>query len=470
MDPRNITQYTTLEKVPPHNLEAEMAVLGSMLLDKEAVDKAAEKVTSDTFYHLPHKTVFSTMLDMYKSNRVVDLATLTDRLKNLGKLDSIGGAVYLTELVDAVPTTAHIDSYLKIIADCAMRRNLIATCTKIVQRSYEGQEEADELLDQAETEIFDIAEKKVTESFHLIDKLVMEAIDKIEKLSEDKHYVTGVPSGFHDLDELTSGFQRSDTIVLASRPSMGKTSLALTIAEYIAFETQIPVAIFSLEMSKEQVTQRMICSRAWDYSDDKHKVDAHAIRKGYVSDEVWDFIVKAASDLTNSKIYINDTPGLNSLQLRAIARRLKSTYDIQFLIIDYLQLMQGSAKKYDNRQQEISDISRSIKALARELNIPILVCSQLNRDVENRSDKRPQLSDLRESGAIEQDADVVLLMVRQEYYDETVKPGIADIIVAKQRNGPTGNVELVFLSECTRFVPLTRREEVQEPEEEEVDF
>ncbi len=470
MDPRNITQPATLEKVPPYNLEAEMAVLGSMLLDKEAVDKVAEKVTSDTFYHLPHKTVFSTMLDMYKSNKVVDLTTLTDRLKNLGKLDSIGGAVYLTELVDAVPTTAHIDSYLKIVTDCAMKRNLINTCTKIVHRCYEGQDEADQLLDQAETEIFDIAEKKVTESFYPIDKLLMQAVDKIEKLSEDKHYVTGVPSGFHDLDELTSGFQQSDMIVLASRPSMGKTSLALTIAEHVAFERQIAVAIFSLEMSKEQVTQRMICSRAGHYSDEENKVDAHAIRKGYVSKKVWEFIVKAADNLTNSKIYINDTPSLNSLQLRAIARRLKSTYNIQFLIIDYLQLMQGSAKKYDNRQQEISDISRSIKALARELNIPILVCSQLNRDVENRSDKRPQLSDLRESGAIEQDADVVLLMVRQEYYDESVRPGIADIIVAKQRNGPTGNVELTFLSECMRFAAYTGREVVEEAEEEEVDF
>ena len=437
-----------IDKVPPQNIEAEMSALGSMMLDREAMDRVAEELTPETLYHPPHQTIFSSMLELYNQNQPVDLVTMTNHLRNQGKLDSVGGAVYLSQLIDCVPTTAHIGSYIKIISDKAATRNIITTASDIIKLCYEQQHDVDVLLDDVETRVFDISNKRIGQSFSAIQAYVNKVVDHIEKLCDDKHYVTGIPSGFYDLDELTSGFQKSDMIVLASRPSMGKTSLAMSILEHIAMDNKIPGAIFSLEMSTEQLVQRMLCSRA--------RVNAQAVRKGMFKKTEWPNIIHAAGELSGTPIYINDTPGLNALQLRAIARRLKTAYDVQFIAIDYLQLMQGVKKYYDSRQQEISDISRCIKALARELNIPILVLSQLNREVENRPGRKPQLSDLRESGAIEQDADLVMLLVRQEYYDENNRPGEADLIIAKQRNGPIGDMRLAFRKEYTRFEDLSQ--------------
>ena len=422
-----------------------MSLLGSILMNKIVLDKAAEKLTSEMFYNISHQTIFRAILDLYEHSTVVDIVTLTDKLRSLGQLEAIGGAIYLTDLVDSVSTTAHTDSWIKVIADKHTLRSLINAATDIVQHCYDKAEDADELLDQAEKKIFDIADKKITESFKPVKSLLPPVVDKIEKLHEDKHYVSGIPSGFHDLDELTSGFQNSDMIVVAARPSIGKTSLATRMMEEIAIVNNLPVAFFSLEMSCEQLTQRMLCSRA--------KLNSQAVRRGIFAKEKWRNITRAASDLTKAPIYLNDTPGINALQLRAIARRLKSTHDIRMIFVDYIQLMSGASRRYDSRQQEISEISRSIKSLARELDIPIMVLSQLNRDVENRPGRRPQLSDLRESGAIEQDADVVMLLMREEFYDPDKKPGLAEIIIAKQRNGPTGEIGVTFLSDFARFEP-----------------
>lgn len=433
-----------------------MSALGCMLLDREALDLAAEKLSPECFYELAHQTVFSAIMDLYKGGQVVDLVTVAGKLESLGKLDPVGGAVYLTKLADSVPTTHHAASYFKIVSEKAVLRNLITTATDIVQSCYEEQEQVDELLDSAETRIFDIAEKRIRVSFTPITTAINAVIEKMEKLSEDKRFVTGVPTGFADLDAITSGFQNSDLVVLASRPSMGKTALALGIADHVAIgaknRKKMPVALFSLETSANQLVQRMICSRA--------AVDSQRARRGFIKKSEWDDVNKAAGELYDAPIYVNDMPALNVLQLRAIARRLKSTYDIRLVVVDYLQLLRGIAKRYDNRQQEISDMSRSLKALARELDLPVLVLSQLNREVENRPNKRPQLSDLRESGAIEQDADVVLLLVRPDYYDKNDRPGIADLIVAKQRNGPVGEVQLSFIKEWTRFESISAEEEM----------
>lgn len=452
-------QEQVAERVPPRNIEAEMSALGCMLLTWEAMDLAAEKLSEDSFYEPAHRTIFSVMLDLYKGGRVVDLITVADKLDALGKLDAIGGSVYLTKLADSVPTVAHADAHFKIVWDKAVLRSLIVAASDVIKKCLDQEGEVDELLDGAETSIFQIAEKGLRDSFTHIRNPIGEVVKKIEKLSEDRHYVTGVPTGFPELDELTSGFQNSDLIVFASRPSMGKTALALNIAEHIGLEKKMPVAIFSLETSADQLAQRMLCSRAG--------IDSQRARKGLIKRSEWPDIIRAAGELSEAPIFVNDTPALNVLQVRAIARRLKSSHDIRLVIVDYLQLLAGATRRYENRQQEISEMSRSLKALARELDIPVLVLSQLNRDVESRPDKRPQLSDLRESGAIEQDADIVLLLVRPDYYNKDDRPGIAELIVAKQRNGPVGEVEMVFLKEFTRFEPLSREAAAVADEEEE---
>jgi len=442
------------DRVPPCNIEAEMSALGCMLQSREAMDHAAEKLTPESFYDPAHRMIFSVMRDLYQAGEVVDPVTVANKLDGAGKLDAVGGAVYLAKLDDSVPTTAHANSYFKIVSDKAVLRDLISTSTEIVRKCYEEDGEVEELLDGAETSIFDIAEKRIKESYVAIRGVVTGVVDKIEKLCDDKHHTTGVPSGFEALDQLTSGFQNSDLVVVASRPSMGKTSLALCIAEYVAVVKRMGVAIFSLETSADQLAQRMLCSRASHGRE--VPIDSHKVRRGFVGKGDWPDIIAAAGQLSEAPIYINDAAGLNVLQLRAISRRLKSTNDVRLVIVDYLQLLHPTSRRYENRQQEISDMSRSLKALARELDIPVIVLSQLNREVETREDKRPQLSDLRESGAIEQDADVVLLLVRPEYYDPNKRPGVAELILAKQRNGPVGRIELAFLKECTRFEPLAR--------------
>ncbi len=455
-------QDPVVDHVPPCNIEAEMSALGCMLLSREAMDLAAEKLAPESFYDPAHRTIFSVMRDLYKAGEIVDPVTVANRLNSLGKLDAVGGSLYLTKLDDSVPTTAHADSYFKIVSDKSVLRDLIATATGIVKRCYEEDGDVEEMLDAAETSIFDIAEKRVKDTFSPVGKTIKGVVDKIEKLSDNKHYVTGVPSGFDDLDELTSGFQNSDLVVLASRPSMGKTSLALNVAEHLAIDRKMAVAVFSLETSADQLVQRMLCSMA--------RLDGQRVRKGFIDNKKdWPKIIKVAGDLSQAPVYVSDIPALSVLQVRAIARRLKSTYDVKLVIVDYLQLLRSSSRRYENRQQEISEMSRALKALARELEIPVLVLSQLNRDVENRPNKRPQLSDLRESGAIEQDADVVLLLVRPDYYNKDDRPGMAELIVAKQRNGPTGDIDLFFEKACTRFESYSP-EKGPPPEEEFSDY
>ena len=438
--------------MPPQNLEAETAVLGSMLLDKEAIAKAIERLDEEAFYTDSNRKIYQAILKLYDENRAIDIVTLIDELKKRNILDEVGGPAHITELANSIPTAANIDHYTKIVREKHLLRSLITTATRIASESYEPSTEVEELLDRAEKMIFDITshhnrEARVSE----MKDVVKESIDTIDKLYQRKENITGIPTGFHDFDVKTAGLQKSDLIILAGRPSMGKSALAISIMEYAAVVEKVPCAFFSLEMSRDQLAQRMLCSIAG--------VNAHKVRTGFFSQTDWPKLVAAAGKLSESPIFIDDTPGISALELRAKARRLKAKHDIQLMVVDYLQLMRG-APRSENRQQEISEISRSMKALARELDIPVIGISQLSRAVEQRADHRPMLSDLRESGAIEQDADVVVLLLREEYYNPTEEnKGIAEAIIAKQRHGPVGTVRLAFLPEYTRFSNLSRTEE-----------
>lgn len=441
---------TALDKVPPQNLEAEMAVLGSMLMDDEAIAVAVEKLDRDSFYQDTHKKIFQAILDLYGANKAVDLITLTNELKRAGSLEEVGGASYLTGLVNTVPTAANISHYVGIVKERSTLRALIANATHIVSLCYEAEGSIEDLVDRAEKLIFEVRDKRPESGSVLLKEVVKDSIETIDRLYQNKAHVTGVPTGYVDFDLKTAGLQPSDLIIVAGRPSMGKSALALGIAEYAGVIEKIPLAIFSLEMSKEQLVQRMLCSHA--------RVDANKVRTGYLATSDWPRLTAAAGKLSEAPIYIDDTPAISVMELRAKARRLKMHHDIRLIILDYLQLMRGSGG-IENRQQEISEISRSIKALARELSVPIVAVSQLSRAVESRTDHRPQLSDLRESGAIEQDADVVVLILREEYYNPTSdNQGLAEIIIAKQRNGPVGNLKLTFIREYTRFENIARIE------------
>ncbi|MFH1305698.1 MAG: replicative DNA helicase [Candidatus Omnitrophota bacterium] len=443
---------TLLEKVPPQNIEAENAVLGSMMLDREAISKSIEGLDALAFYSEPNKQVFQAIVKLYDNNEAVDLVTLIEELRRKNILDKIGGAAYVTGLANSIPTSANVEHYAKIVREKHLLRRLISTATQIVAEGFEPSSEVEELLDRSEKLIFDITSNQRREMriFEMKD-IVKESIETIDRLYQRKENITGIPSGFHDLDAKTAGLQKSDLIVLAGRPSMGKSALAISMLENAGVVQKKPCAYFSLEMSKDQLAQRMLCSIAG--------VNAHRVRTGFFSQTDWPKLVTAAGKLSESPIFIDDTPGISALELRAKARRLKARHDIQLLIIDYLQLMRGSARA-ENRQQEISEISRSMKALARELDIPIIAVSQLSRAVEQRADHRPMLSDLRESGAIEQDADVVMLLLREEYYSPTEEnKGIAEVILAKQRHGPVGTLKLTFLPEFTRFSNLSTTEE-----------
>jgi len=439
----------TLEKLPPQNLEAEMAVLGSMMLDEEAIAVAVEALDKNSFYKDSHKRIYEAITDLFNASKPVDLITLTDDLKRKELLEAIGGASYLTSLVNTVPTTANISHYVSIVKDKSIVRNLIISSTKIVSLCFESDGKVNELVDNAERLIFEISNKRISGTYLQLKEIIKSSIANIDKLYQNKCHVTGVPTGFIEFDTKTAGLQPSDLIIVAGRPSMGKSAFALGIVEHAGVVEKIPTAIFSLEMSKEQLVQRMLCSHA--------RVDAHKVRTGYLSASDWPKLTAAAGKLSEAPIFIDDTPGISVMELRAKARRLKAHHDIKLLILDYLQLMVGSGQ--ESRQQEISDISRSLKALARELNVPIIAISQLSRAVESRTDHRPQLSDLRESGAIEQDADVVALIMREEYYNPTPEnQGIADVIIAKQRNGPVGSCKLAFLKEYTKFENLAKFE------------
>ena len=433
-------------KVPPQNLDAEKAVLGSMLMGEEAIGAAIEEIDTDYFYELAHQKIFNSIITLYSNRKNVDLITLCDQLKTEGFLELVGGVAYLGQLVDFVPTSANIRYYANIVKEKGIQRKLIRNATEIVAKSYGSNVDVDELVDSAEQLIFEIATARQKQQAIHIKDIVKDTIEVIDRLYQRKEAITGIPTGFVDFDRMTSGLQRSDLIIIAGRPSMGKSALAGSMAEYAAVEKKIPVALFSLEMSKEQLVQRMLCSQAG--------VDAHKVRSGFLSPSEWPMITKAAGKLSNVPIYIDDSPAISALELRAKARRLKSSYDIQLIVLDYLQLMRATHRT-ESRQQEISEISRSLKALARELSVPIIAISQLSRAVESRQDHRPQLSDLRESGAIEQDADVVVLLMREEYYNPTEdNRGIAEVIIAKQRNGPTGSVKLKFFKEFVKFANL----------------
>ncbi|MFH1406397.1 MAG: replicative DNA helicase [Candidatus Omnitrophota bacterium] len=437
------TREISTEKIPPQDIEAEICVLGSMLIEESALSSVIDLLDENTFYKDVHKKIFASIVDLYSSSRNVDVVTVSEDLRKKGELENIGGPSYITSLTNSIPTAANAIHYARIIKEKALLRNLITTSTQIVSEGYAASADVDELIDKAERSIFELATKKIEAGFIAMKELVRDAIEMIDTLYQKKGFITGIPTGYEDLDRLTCGLQRSDLIIIAGRPSMGKSALGLCIAEHVGITHKIPVALFSLEMSKEHLVQRMMCSHA--------RVNGQNVRAGFLATADWPKLTNAAGKLSESPIYVDDTPGISLLELRAKARRMKSQYDIGLIILDYLQLIQGP--KTENRQQEISEISRSLKALARELNVPLIAISQLSRAPERREDYRPRLSDLRESGAIEQDADLVVLLFREEYYnpqDESIR-GLAEAIVAKQRNGPVGTVKLTFINDYARF-------------------
>ena len=444
----DLPELTTLERMPPQHLEAEQAVLGSMLLEEEAIVQAAELLDDSAFYKDAHRKIFATLLVLYKANVPVDLVTVTDELKKRGVLDEVGGPSYLAMLTSVVPTAANAEHYCRIVKQKSILRELIRATTHIASDCYEEANEPDALLDKAESLIFAIASKKLKRDAVAMKDIIKSSIEMIDTLYQRKGMITGLPTGFVELDQQLAGLQPADLIVVAGRPAMGKSSLSLCIAEHVALGQKAGVALFSLEMSKENLVQRMLCSHA--------RINAHNVRSGMLSTSDWPNLTKAAGKLSDAPIFVDDSPGVSVLELRAKARRLKSRHDISLVILDYLQLMDESSMA-ENRQQEISIISRSLKALARELNVPIIAVSQLSRAPERRESFRPRLSDLRESGAIEQDADVVLMLFREDYYNPTEENKvIAEVIIAKQRNGPTGTVKLAFINEYTRFETLAQ--------------
>ncbi|MFH1062591.1 MAG: replicative DNA helicase [Candidatus Omnitrophota bacterium] len=441
-----------LDKVPPQNNEAEMAVLGSMLLEEAAISDIVEILDEDCFYRDNHQKIFKAMIGLYSEAKPIDLITLSDFLFKENELEKVGGAGYLTELANAVPTAANVLHHAKIVKEKAILRKLISTATNIVTQGYEPDQDVDGLLDTAERLIFEIAGSKAKSGIVSIKELIKNSIETIEKLYQRKTQVTGIPTGFQDIDVITAGLQPADLIIVAGRPSMGKSALICGFAEHAAVIQKVPTAIFSLEMSKESLVQRILCSHA--------RVDMQAVRTGFLSQDHWGDLVNAAGRMSTAPLFIDDSPGLNVLELRAKARRLKAQHNIGMIILDYLQLMQAAGFRGESRQQEISDISRSLKGLAREINVPLIAVSQLSRATESRDGFRPRLSDLRDSGAIEQDADVVMLLFREEYYNPTEEnKGIAEVIIAKQRNGPVGTKKLTFVKEFSRFENLTQREE-----------
>jgi len=431
-------------KIPPQNIDAEQAVLGGILMDSEAITKVLEILDPSIFYREVHGQIFSAMIDLFERNEPADLVTVTNVLRSQGKLDGVGGTSYLASLAESALTSANITHYAKIVRDKATLRRLIGRATEIISKSYEDPIDVDETLDAAEHSIFGISEMRIRPSFFPLKEVVKDSVKTIERLYDREELITGVPTGFYDIDRLTGGFQASDLIIVAGRPSMGKTAFALNIAQYAATEAEVPVAIFSLEMSKEHLGLRMLSTLA--------KVDGHRVRTGRIRENDWPKLIRAAGILSEAPVYIDDAPAISILELRAKARRLKSERKLGMVIVDYLQLMRGRGGKSDTREREISEISRSLKALAKELNIPVVALSQLSRRVEERHPHKPQLADLRESGAIEQDADVIIFIYRDEVYNpESVEKNQAEIIIGKQRNGPTGIRKLVFLKEYTSF-------------------
>ena len=438
-----------LKRVLPHSIEAEQSVIGAMIMDKDAIVAASEILTEEDFYSKQYGALFEAMVELNDEGKPVDTVTLQDRLREKDVPPEVSSLEFIRELLNTLPTSAHIKNYANIVAEKAMLRRLIKLNEEIANTCYVGKDSLEYILEDTEKRVFNLVQRRNTDSFVPIRQVVMNAMDQIEKASKNKGSVTGIATGFIDLDYRTAGMQPSDLVLIAARPSMGKTAFVLNIAQHVAFKLEQTVAIFSLEMSKEQLVNRLFSLES--------KVDAQKLRTGNLSDNDWEKLIETAGVIGKSNLIIDDTPGITIGEMRSKCRKYKLEYDLKMIIIDYLQLMSGSGGRNDSRQQEISDISRSLKALARELGVPVLALSQLSRAVEQRPDHRPMLSDLRESGAIEQDADVVMFIYRDDYYNkDTEKKGIAEIIVAKQRNGPIGTIELVWLPEYTKFANMQK--------------
>ncbi len=435
-----------LKRILPHSVEAEQSVIGSMIMDKEAIVVASELITGEDFYNKQYGILFETIVELHDHDNPVDLVTLQNKLKEKDVPPEISSLEFVRDLITAVPTSANIRYYANIVAEKSTLRKLIRLNEEIVNTCYAGKESLDFILEDTEKRVFQLVQKRTTDNFVPVRQIVMNAMDRIEMAAKNKGSVTGIPTGFIDLDYRTAGMQPSDLILVAGRPSMGKTAFELNMAQYMAFKKGLTVALFSLEMSKEQLVNRMFSLES--------NVDAQKLRTGQLNDQEWERLIESAGTIGKSKLIIDDTPGITIAELRSKCRKYKLEYDLSIVMIDYLQLMTGSGRS-ESRQQEISDISRSLKALARELNVPVIALSQLSRAVEQRPDHRPMLSDLRESGAIEQDADVVMFLYRDDYYNhDTDKKGISEVIIAKQRNGPIGTVELAWLPEYTKFANL----------------
>jgi replicative DNA helicase len=434
----------TAQKVPPQSMEAEVSVLGAMLLDNSVIPDIIKIIDPKAFYSTAHSIIYESIVELYDEKKSADLIILAEALRLKGSLEQAGGPDYLASLVDSVPSTANATHYANIVKNKGLMRRLIGATNKIMSQAYDPTEDPEVILDKAEQTIFTVCEEKISQDVVPISEVLKSTMYDIDNLQDRKGRLTGLPTGFYDIDDMTSGLQKSQFIIVAGRPSMGKSSLAMNIAEHVAVEENTPVAFFSLEVSKDQLAQNMLCSHA--------RIDAHKMRRGYLAESEWPNLSLALGKLSEAPIYIDDTPGISVLELRAKARRLKARNDIGLLVVDYLQLMAGPPA--ESRQQEISAISRSLKALARELQIPLIALSQLSRATEAREAHRPRMSDLRESGAIEQEADVIFMLYREEYYDPEKNPGVAEIIIAKQRNGPTGTVNLAFLSNYMHFEPL----------------
>ncbi|MHB8764977.1 MAG: replicative DNA helicase [Deferrisomatales bacterium] len=435
-------------RVPPHSLEAECGVLGAILLNNDILTHVAEVVQRDDFYRSGHRLIYEAMVELYERGSPMDLVTVTEALRQKGALEKAGGATHLASLTSQVPSVENAVHYANIVRERSILRRLIWVSTEIANEGYGADSDVEVFLDRAEQAIFEVTARKTRPAFTRVKDILRDSFAKIEELYAKKDLVTGVPTGYHDLDQLTAGLQPSDLIIVAGRPGTGKTSFVLNIAQHAAISGGLPVGFFSLEMSKEQLVMRMLCSEA--------RVDSHRLRRGMLRDADWPKLTRAAGALAEAPIFIDDTPGISTLDLRAKSRRLKSEHGLGLVIVDYLQLMRGRGN-YDVREQEISEISRSLKGLAKELSVPVIALSQLNRGVESRSDKRPMISDLRESGAIEQDADVIMFIYRDDLYNkDSADKGIAEIIVGKQRHGPTDTVKLAFLAEFTTFENLAR--------------
>ena len=433
-----------LGKVPPHDIEAEQAVLGCMLTDQDAVTSAVEKLKPEDFYREDNKIIYSAIINLYNKAQPIDVITLKSELTYMGKFDAVGGLEYIAELPEKVPTTSNVDRYIKIVEEKSMLRNLIKTANDIIEMGYEQSDEVEDIMDNAEKKIFNVMQRKNQTGYTSISDILVDSFTRLEELYNQKQHITGVPTGFIQLDDKTAGLHGSELILIAARPAMGKTAFALNIATYASTRANVPVAIFSLEMSKEQLANRILCSEAL--------VDSNNVRTGKLNDEELAKLAETSGELSQAPIYVDDTPGISIMEIRAKCRKMKLEKNIGLVIIDYLQLIQGSSKNANNRVNEIGEISRSLKILAKELNVPVIALSQLSRAVESREDHRPMLSDLRESGSIEQDADIVMFLYRDDYYnEESTKKNIAEVIIAKQRSGSTGTVELAWMGQYTKF-------------------